>query len=232
MFSFEDIGCGDHQLGTFKYVGSQVTSPICICSVTASASSLLSAITADQCPVGFIVVMVHEICNPLDYANGREAVTRPIRSFHSQVFRHSDKVIFILFENANFCVFETVQFIFESIAPERIVVLGSILAKDFIGAVHAPDIFFLSSNQCDQPRLPAPNTVHHIAAALLIWGDVKNVPVQACELVEEDSGPTVASMELLAKVVSTVTPLGVTEIAKHANHIETIRRMDPLEAFP
>jgi hypothetical protein len=230
MFSYADIGCGDHQLSTFKYVGPHVTSPICICSVTPSASSLLSAITADQNPVGFVAVTVHEICNPLDYANGREAVTRPIRSFRSQVFRYSDTVVFILFEKANLCVFETVQFIFESIAPERIVVLGSIQAKDFVGEVRAPEVFFLSSNQSDRPRLPAPNTMRHIAAALLVWGEVKNIPVQACQLVEEDSGPTIASMELLAKVVATFALLDVTEIAKHANHIEKIRGMDPLES--
>jgi hypothetical protein len=57
---------------SFKYVGSQVTFPICICSVTPSAISFLSA---DQNLVGFVAVTVQEICNPLDYANGKEAVT-------------------------------------------------------------------------------------------------------------------------------------------------------------
>jgi hypothetical protein len=37
-------------------------------------------------------------------------------------------------------------------------------------------------------------------------------------------------MELLAKLVATVMPLDVTEIAQHANHIEKTRAMDPLEA--
>jgi hypothetical protein len=67
---------------------------------------------------------------PLDYANGKEVVTRPISSFRNHVFRYSNKMVFILFENAGSCVFETVHFIFESIVPERIIVLGSIHAKN------------------------------------------------------------------------------------------------------
>jgi WD40 repeat protein len=115
--------------------------------VTPSASSLLPAIATDQNPVGFVAVTVHEICNPLDSANSKEAVTRPIRSFCNHVFRYSDKIVFILFENADSCVFDTVQFIFQSIVPEWIIVLGSIHAKDFINDVQPPQVFFLSSNQ-------------------------------------------------------------------------------------
>jgi hypothetical protein len=108
---------------------------------------------------------------------------------------------------------------------------GSIHAKEFTGEVHAPELFFLSSNQSDRPRRPA-QTQCATSRPRCLSGGVKNIPVQACQTVEEDSGPTIASMELLAKVIATVASLDVTEIAKHANHIEKIRAMDPLEASP
>ncbi|OHT09639.1 hypothetical protein TRFO_21454 [Tritrichomonas foetus] len=223
VFSFINLSEGDHEYATFKYVGADISNKICFCAVSPSACSLFSAITEDLNPVGFFIITINDIINPIDFANGSEPCTKFIRSFRNEVFKIGD-VTFILFERPNICTSESVNAVIEMVKPEEIHVFGSISKNEFIGETEAPKIYYLSTDQIEgDSKLAYPNTIKDVAAGLLIRGLVNRIKVKVLHLVESDHGANVDSMELWAAKIADYIQIDASAKAKHANHIAKIR---------
>lgn len=222
IFDFVDIGEGDHEIASLAYSGSDIKCKTCIVGVTPSACSILSAITENLNPTGFFIITVSDILNPIDYANGAEPHTKFIRAFRNEVFRVNDVTI-ILFERPNLCSMQSVKSVLEMTDAESVIVLNSILERDFVGHVAPPKLFVLSNQETDKDVLPFPNTISNISAGLLTLGSVQNIAVTVCHLVEAAAGPTAESMMLWSQYLTGIIPINEEETAKHAHHLAKIR---------
>jgi hypothetical protein len=159
-----------------------------------------------------------DIMNPIEYAGGRDPLTKCLGSTINGVFRKGDVVI-ILFRRPKACVRESVDYVFKVMKCLKVVVLSSTPKSNFIGDVSIPSIFFLSNKAHNGRQLPTPNKVEGIAGGFLTIGGIEGRDVTVCEVVEEEAGATVESMRLLTEVVATVLSLedGVEAVAQHAH---------------
>lgn len=223
IFDFVDLGEGDHDMATLKYSGSEIKCKTCIVGVTPSACSFLAAITENLNPLGFFIITVHDILNPIDYANGSEPQTKFVRSFRNEVFRINDTVL-ILFERPNLCTLQSVNSVFEMTGAERMLVLNSTTESEFIGEVSAPKMFILSNQEiATYEKLPFPNQISHVAAGLLTVGSTENIAVTVTHLVEPSGGPSVESMMLWSRYLAGIIEIDEEATAQHARHIAKIR---------
>lgn len=223
IFDFVDIGEGDHEIASLTYSGSDIKCKTCIVGVTPSACSILSAITENINPIGFFIITLNDILNPIDYANGADPQTKFIRSFRNEVFRLND-ITLILFERPNLCTVQSVNSVLEMTGAETVIVLSSILEGDFVGEIVTPKMFILSNQEtAEDVRLPFPNKISDIAAGMLTIGSIQKVSVAVCHLIEAPTGPSVESMMLWAQYLTRVIPMNEDETSKHAHHLAKIR---------
>jgi hypothetical protein len=192
----------------FSPLWTDIKSSTCICATTTSPCSFLAAIVEGQQPTGYFIVTIHDIMNPIDYANGSEPSTKFIRSYRNR---------------STFCVFQIVTSIFDLVAPERIIVLGSISKTNFVGETAVPRLFLLSAAAGDEERLPPPNTIRDVSAAILTIGLARGIPVKVWHVVEDPAGPSVDSMSRLGQVVAAIVPIDLPTVAGHAQHLARVK---------
>lgn len=226
VFSFVDLSEQDHQFSTFKYSGNEIKNNICICAVSPTSLALFSSIVEDFNPVGFFITTIHDIINPIDYANGNEPSTKFIRSFRNEVYVMNDMTI-ILYEKPNVCTKEAVNTIFDLVKPEKILVFTSLSNQEFKESIEIPKLFFLSnfpeSNLEQLEKLPSPHKIEHMPAGLLILGDIYKVNVCVYALVEDLAHPAIESMKLMLSSISNLIQCDTEITAKQALQIATAR---------
>ena len=222
VFTFVDLTEGDHEFSSMKYVGEDISNKICICSVSNSSSSLLSAITEEINPIGFFIINISDIINPIDFANGSEPCLKFVRSFRNEVFKIGE-ITLIIFEKPNLCAKQSVDTIFEMVKPQEILVLDSIPKSSFVGETDFPTTYILpnqifkrETENIEYPILPAVNKVSGVGAGLLIRGEIENVKARFVQVVEDDKGPSINSLTLLAKEVSKYIQIDINAKTKLA----------------
>jgi hypothetical protein len=215
-----DLDESDHEMATFKYVGPDIKCATCICATSPQSCSLLAALTESRNPTGYFIVTIHDIMNPIDYANGSEPATKFIRSFRNEIFI-IDTFALVLLRQADLCAFQIATSIFDLIQPVTIVALASASRESFVGRTDVPKLYCVTREQTEDPKLPPPNTVRHSAAALLAIGEVRNVPTTVWDVVEEST--TLESMTLLASSVARAMPIDVANVAKRGLELATSR---------
>jgi hypothetical protein len=219
-FSFIDLDESDHEMATFKYVGPDIKCATCICATSPESCSLLAGLTESRNPTGYFIITIHDVMNPIDYANGGEAATKFIRSFRDEIFI-IDTFALVLLRQADLCTFQIANSIFDLIQPVTVVALTSTSRESFLGHTDVPKLFCVTRGQTEDPRLPPPNTVQHSAAALLAIGEVRNIPTTVWDVVEEST--TLESMMLLANCVARLMPIDVGDVAKRGLQLATGR---------
>lgn len=229
IFTYTDLSDGDHEITTMKYVGEDAKNSICFVAVSPSACAFFSSITEDMNPVGFFIVTVHDILNPIEYANGQKPIMKFVRSIRNEVFKIQNLTL-VSFEHAELCVHQCVNSVFETINPESIYILHSNTKSEFPCDVEVPYLYFLPS-ETEEQRIPIKNQIKGIAAGLLTIGEIQNVKVQVCQLVEDDIGSSVESMYLWSKFISKHINIDPEMIAKHANLNAKIRAVNQNGVF-
>jgi hypothetical protein len=196
LFSFIDLTEDDHEMAMFKYSGPDLKCTTCICATTANSRAFLSSAANELNPVGYFIITIHDISNPIDYANGAEPRTKPIRSVRNEIFQ-SGPTLLVLLEQPDLCPSDIAHFIFHTVKPELVIALVTIPISAYRGeGISAPQLFRVSLDDSHEVKLPPPNRITNIGAALLAYGELWKHRVHILEVVEGDSGPTLESLAL------------------------------------
>lgn len=199
-------------------------------AVTSSACALIAAIANDSPPIGFFLVNVGDIMNPIAYANGMEPQTKSMRVYRNEVFCLNDTV-FVAFQPVASCTAHFVRSILEMTAAETVVVLSSMSVTKYVGNPDAPQIYTLPDKQPGVAALPAPNKVTGVAAGLLTIGILQGTDVRLFHVVESEPGADNASMALLLHAISDIVHVDVETVSQRAHRIYKTVVIDGLSVF-
>ena len=170
-FNVSDLTSDDHYYESIKYVGGDCKSSICFCGISQAASALISTIVEDLNPIGYFVITLHDILNPVDYSNGNEPNLIFIRSFRNEVYKNGD-ITFIKFaESSVMEQQQTAKAIFETVSPKTIFVLDSKKKRTFSDNCYENSVYTLSNREKGsiENSLSSPNQICGLSAGILIY---------------------------------------------------------------
>ena len=169
-FNVSDLTSDDHCFESIKYVGGDCQSSICFCGISQPASALISTIVEDLNPIGYFIITINDILNPVDYSNGNEPNLIFIRSFRNEVYKNGD-ITFVKFSESKIMEQQqTAKIIFEKISPKTIFVLDSQKKRLFVDKCHENIVYSLSNrmNGSKEDSLNSPNQICGLSAGILI----------------------------------------------------------------
>lgn len=185
-FSALDISNEDHIFEQTKYVGKPCQSSVCFLAVSPESSSLISALTEEMNPVGFFLIDISDISNPVDYANGSDCSLMFLKSFRNEVFKLGD-ITLVNFTNYRSNHQEYAHLILQTVAPKEIYVFD-VLSKEIVQESKEPTKFFeftnITSNDANV-SFPMPNSVSGISASIIAESFIQNELLFKVLLVEK-----------------------------------------------
>ena len=184
IFDFPGFSQRDRELSTLRYVGNDIKCKICVVAATKSACTLLSHVVNGYNPIGFFVVGLNEVINPIEYANGESPDLKIINSYRYPVFRIGETILVHL-ADPNLPPHKPVSLLLDLTAAQEIFILNSSPESEFIGDAIAPSLFILSPTTSE---LPLPNRVTGIAAGMLLLAPLHKANPRVLHLIEPSSG--------------------------------------------
>ena len=232
IFDFVDLSVGDHEVAAVKYIGSDIKCRTCVVGASSGACAFIGEATKSLNPIGVFVITLHDISNPIEYANGSEPQLSFVRDFRNEVFRIGNSVL-IQFEESKLCMHECVNNVIEMTKAEDIIVLTSADRESFIGPIEPPKLFALSTIDEETVKLlPYPNKIENIAAGFLTLGPLHNIRVRVLHLVEDSMNMTSEAVEMWIQELSGIlSDQNITDLADRASR--SIRQiiLRPCKAF-
>ena len=194
VFSAVDITIEDHTYESIKYIGDNCESSICFCAISQSANSLISALTDEFTPIGYFIITISDILNPIEYSNGDTPSLMFIRSYRNEIYKNGN-VSFVCFSESDVKnQSEITKAIYKTINPTSIVVFDSQKKSKFIGKSEENTVYTFGMNSTT--TFPSPDKICGLSASLFIESMLhKDVKCMIYYLCESDDEPITKAFE-------------------------------------
>ena len=169
-FNVTDLTSDDHIFETIKYVGKDCKSSICYCAISQSASAFISTIVEDLSPVGYFVLKLNDVLNPVDYANGNEPNMIFIRSVKNEVYKNGELTFVKFVEDNILDQRQVAKLLFDTITPKTLYILDSKKKKSFPYNALENTVYTLSNIETSTHahRMQYPNQICGLSASFLV----------------------------------------------------------------